>query len=143
MVNGGGHPTNAWYGLQYAGQAGYRIPVPIFQSLENFAIFGILLLVERWVPKRPVGLITALAVGLWSVTRFTDEFFWLAVPRLWDAVEVVALILAASGLIAAAVLWRRQPHVYMTRPEEAQPEPQPSSEVPATTSAEAQPSGAN
>jgi hypothetical protein len=84
-----------------------------------------------------------LAVGLWSVTRFTDEFFWLAVPRLWDAVEVVALILAASGLIAAAVLWRRQPHVYMTRPEEAQPEPQPSSEVPATTSAEAQPSGAN
>ncbi len=145
MVNGGGHPTTAWYGLEYAGQVGKRIPVPIFQSLECFAIFGILLLVERWVPRRPVGLVTALAVGLWSVTRFTDEFFWLAVPRLWDAVEVVALILAASGLIAAAVLWRRQPHVDMSRPHEAEPEPEsePRPEVSATTSAGAQPSGAN
>jgi phosphatidylglycerol:prolipoprotein diacylglycerol transferase len=143
MVNGGGHPTTAWYGLEYAGQVGKRIPVPIFQSLECFAIFGILLLVERWVPRRPVGLITALGVGLWSVTRFTDEFFWLAVPRLWDAVEVVALILAASGLITAAVLWRRQPHIDMVRPDEAQPEPGASPEVPATTSAGAQPSGAN
>src|SRR5205814_9527291 len=26
MVNGGGHPTNAWYGLEYAGQVGKRIP---------------------------------------------------------------------------------------------------------------------
>ncbi len=108
MVNGGGHPTNAWYGLEYAGQVGKRIPVPVFQSLECFAILGILLLVERWTRAgRPVGMITALAVALWSLTRFTDEFFWLAVPRLWDAVEVVSLILSACGFVAVAVLWRR------------------------------------
>jgi phosphatidylglycerol:prolipoprotein diacylglycerol transferase len=133
MVNGGGHPTTAWYGLEYAGQVGKRIPVPIFQSLECFAILGILLLVERWVPRRPVGLITALAIALWSVTRFTDEFFWLAVPRLWDAVEVVSLILAAAGFVTAAVLWRRRPHVDASRPAEAPAEPGASPEVPAAT----------
>ncbi|HEX6476943.1 MAG TPA: prolipoprotein diacylglyceryl transferase family protein, partial [Acidimicrobiales bacterium] len=133
MVNGGGHPTTAWYGLEYAGQVGKRIPVPVFQSLECFAILGILLLVERYTRGRPVGLITALAVGLWSVTRFTDEYFWLAVPRLWDAVEVVSLILAATGLITAAVLWRRHRRLGAARPDEPAAEPGPSPEVSAAT----------
>jgi phosphatidylglycerol---prolipoprotein diacylglyceryl transferase len=133
MVNGGGHPTNAWYGLEYAGQVGKRIPVPLFQSIECFAILGILLLIERRTRGRPVGLLILAAVTLWSVTRFTDEFFWLAVPRLWDAVEVVSLILSASGFVAIAVLWRRQRRVDATRPDEAGTEPGPSAEVPAAT----------
>ncbi len=49
MVAGGGHPTHQWFGMYYAGQHGRRLPVPIFQALEDFAIFGILLLVERWL----------------------------------------------------------------------------------------------
>jgi hypothetical protein len=49
MVAGGGHPTNQWFGMYYAGQVGKRLPVPIFQAMEDFAIFGILLLVERWL----------------------------------------------------------------------------------------------
>jgi prolipoprotein diacylglyceryltransferase len=133
MVDGGGHPTNAWYGLEYAGQVGKRIPVPIFQSLECFAILGILLLVERYARDRPVGFITALAVALWSLTRFTDEFFWLAVPRLWDAVEIVSLILSASGFVTAAVLWRRRRRVGAAPPVEAEAETGPSPEVPAAT----------
>jgi Prolipoprotein diacylglyceryl transferase len=49
MVAGGGHPTNQWFGMYYAGQVGRRLPVPIFQAMEDFAIFGALLLVERWL----------------------------------------------------------------------------------------------
>ena len=49
MVAGGGHPTHQWFGMYYAGQVGKRLPVPIFQSIEDFTIFGILLLVERWL----------------------------------------------------------------------------------------------
>jgi phosphatidylglycerol:prolipoprotein diacylglycerol transferase len=135
MVNGGGHPTNAWYGLEYAGQVGKRIPVPVFQSLECFAILGILLLLERWTRGRPVGLLVASAVALWSLTRFTDEYFWLAIPHLWDAVEVVALILSASGFVTVAVLWRRRSRSDAAPPEDAAPEPGPGAgaEVPAAT----------
>ena len=49
MVAGGGHPTGQWFGMYYAGQVGKRLPVPIFQAIEDFTIFGILLLVERWL----------------------------------------------------------------------------------------------
>jgi phosphatidylglycerol---prolipoprotein diacylglyceryl transferase len=49
MVAGGGHQTNQWFGMYYAGQVGKRLPVPIFQSMEDFTIFGVLLLVERWL----------------------------------------------------------------------------------------------
>ena len=31
MVAGGGHRTDQWFGMYYAGQAGRRLPVPIFQ----------------------------------------------------------------------------------------------------------------
>lgn len=49
MVRGGGHPTTAWFGMYYAGEVGKRLPVPIFQAIADFSIFGILLLVERWL----------------------------------------------------------------------------------------------
>ncbi len=65
MVAAGGPPTNAWYGLIYAGQLGRRVPVPLFQSVENWAIFAILLLLERWRDRRdgPIGLIAAAGVS--------------------------------------------------------------------------------
>ena len=49
MIAGGGHPTHQWFGMYYAGQVGKRLPVPIFQSMEDFTIFAVLLLVERWL----------------------------------------------------------------------------------------------
>jgi prolipoprotein diacylglyceryltransferase len=49
MVNGGGHATNQWFGMYYAGEVGKRLPVPIFQAAMDLSIFGILLLIERWL----------------------------------------------------------------------------------------------
>jgi prolipoprotein diacylglyceryltransferase len=49
MVNGGGHATQQWFGMYYAGEIGKRLPVPIFQAAMDFTIFGILLLIERWL----------------------------------------------------------------------------------------------
>jgi len=108
MINGGGHPTTAWYGLRYAGEVGPRIPVPIFQSLECFAVFGALLLVERRFPDRPAGFVVALAAALWGFARFVDEWFWLGVPGHWDAVEVAGLLLSAAGWVSAGVILLRK-----------------------------------
>ena len=85
MVAGGGHPHHQWFGMYYAGQAGRRFPVPIFQALEDFSVFIVLLLIERrldrwpdgairWVIPRP-GLGTAMA--LWGIERVFDEHLWL------------------------------------------------------------------
>ncbi len=108
MVAGGGRPTSAWYGMYYADQVGKRVPAPVFQAIECFAIWCVLIWVERRFPDRPTGFVTALAAGLYGVSRFFDEFLWLAMPRVWDAVEVVAIVLALAGLGTAALLVRRQ-----------------------------------
>ncbi len=49
MVAGGGHPTTQWFGMYYADQVGKRLPVPIFQSVEDCTVFVVLLLTERWL----------------------------------------------------------------------------------------------
>lgn len=63
MVAGGGHPTHQWFGMYYAGQQGKRLPVPIFQSIEDFTIFGILLLVERWLYTRRQKTVPVMAAS--------------------------------------------------------------------------------
>lgn len=119
MVNGGGHPTSAWYGMSYACTAGTphclasgftvrEVPVPIFQSLECFAIFLILRRIEERTGGQPRGVVLAAFAGLWGIVRFTDEFFWLAVPRLWDAVEVTGIVMAVAGWAAMASLLQRR-----------------------------------
>ena len=113
MYQGGGRVTNAWYGMQYAGQVGYRIPVPIFQATEDFVIFLVLLKLERSFSARtnkpPLGTLALTMVAMWSVTRFWDEFFWLAVPRVWDAVEVFSILLLVASIVALVVLQRKSP----------------------------------
>jgi prolipoprotein diacylglyceryltransferase len=63
MVNGGGHATHQWFGMYYAGEVGKRLPVPIFQAAMDLTIFGILLLIERWLrsqnPANEASLATA------------------------------------------------------------------------------------
>jgi phosphatidylglycerol:prolipoprotein diacylglycerol transferase len=110
MVAGGGHPTHQWFGMYYAGQVGKRLPVPIFQSIESFVIFGILLLIERHLTTRPRGFVTAAAMTLWGLERFVEEKLWLSYPGHLGAelVEGAGLALCATGLVVAAVLWRHR-----------------------------------
>ena len=108
MIDGGGHPTAGWYGLRYACTIGKfgcmangvtvrEIPVPLFQSAECLVIWAILRYIEERTGRKPTGVVLAAFAGLWGIVRFTDEFFWLARPRLWDAVEVTAIVLAVAG----------------------------------------------
>jgi len=117
MVAGGGHATNQWFGMYYAGQAGKRLPVPIFQSIEDFAIFGILLLVERWLrsiapapiesadavtPARrllpPAGIVLGVGMVLWGIERFLDEHLWLG-----EDGHLGSTLVQAAGIALAAV----------------------------------------
>jgi len=118
MVNGGGHPTGAWYGLRYActpgphclanGYTVREVPVPVFQALECLAIWAVLVWIDRLTHRHPAGVPLAAFCALWGMARFADEFFWLAVPRLWDAVEVTSLVLAAVGWSVMVWLLVRQ-----------------------------------
>jgi phosphatidylglycerol:prolipoprotein diacylglycerol transferase len=107
MLAGGGRRTTAWYGMYYAGSVGRRVPVPIFQSIESFAVFGAVLLIERRLRDRPDGLLIAAAAALWGLARFFDQFFWLGTPGHIDAVEVAGVALCLAGSIAAGVLLSR------------------------------------
>ncbi len=120
MVAGGGHPTSAWYGLSYAGQLGKRVPVPLFQSGLDLAIFAILIVAERRWAGRSTGAIFALWLALWGIARFGEEFLWLATPAAWDAVEVFSLLLSACAWCSLAWLgWR------IRTPVRLGPHPQP------------------
>lgn len=118
MVAGGGAPTTAWYGMYYAGETGRRVPVPLIQSIDSFAIFGLLLLVERYVRRRPTGLVLSVAMGLWGLARFLEEHFWLGTHAQVGSsqsesgigpvlVQGAGLALFAAGILTALWLWRR------------------------------------
>src|SRR3984885_10020954 len=110
MVAGGGHPTNQWFGMYYAGQVGKRLPVPIFQALEDFAGFLFLLAIERlldlWpsVSRRsgyPPGFVIGTGMILWGIERSLDEHLWLGEDgRLGsDLVQLAGILLVAAGIV--------------------------------------------
>ena len=103
MFAGGGHRTTAWYGMQYAGQVGYRVPAPIFQSILDFTCFLIVLWLGKHYPrwKLPASSLSFSALGLWSIERFFDQYLWLATPKVWDPVEVFAVI---CFVLSAAIM---------------------------------------
>ncbi len=118
MVAGGGHPTHQWFGMYYAGQVGKRLPVPIFQALEDTAIFSLLVALDRrlrhWPDggRRagyPPGGVLSVAMVLWGVERFVDEHLWLAEPGHLGSVLVQAagLALVVAGLALLVLTWRR------------------------------------
>jgi phosphatidylglycerol---prolipoprotein diacylglyceryl transferase len=133
MVAGGGHPTDQWFGMYYAGQVGKRLPVPIFQSIEDLTIFGVLLLVERWLrtiapvaatvngaqagPRRlpPSGIVLGVGMVLWGIERFFDEHLWLGEDGHLGSllVQGAGIALAVAGVVLLAVRvgplqrWRR------------------------------------
>ena len=79
MYQGGGYRTNAWYGMYYAGQVGKRIPTPIFQAIECFVIWLLVLQVEKFVRRHggPLGLVVTATVTLYGLARFNDEYVLL------------------------------------------------------------------
>lgn len=114
MYAGGGHATQQWFGMYYAGQAGKRLPVPIFQALEDFTIFCVLVYVEHRVRRLeasrasvsargvpPAGAVIGVGMVLWGIERTVDESLWLSYPGHLGAVlvEFAGVALAIGGLV--------------------------------------------
>jgi phosphatidylglycerol:prolipoprotein diacylglycerol transferase len=120
MVAGGGHPTHQWFGMYYAGQAGRRLPVPLFQAAEDFCVFLVLIATERRLQRWPdgsprsgfpSGTVTGVAMVLWGIERALDEHLWLGEDgRLGSAlVQIAGVLLVAGGtvlLIRTRRRWR-------------------------------------
>jgi phosphatidylglycerol---prolipoprotein diacylglyceryl transferase len=118
MVAGGGHLTHQWFGMYYAGQHGRRLPVPIFQAMEDATIFVVLLRVERLCRRwagglargdYPAGLVVGTGMVLWGIERVLDETLWLSYPgQLGDVlVEWAGVALAVGGVVVVALSVRR------------------------------------
>jgi prolipoprotein diacylglyceryltransferase len=100
MYAGGGHVTDQWFGMRYAGQVGRRVPVPIIQGIED----GLLWLGLLWLEKRPVarasGVITGVALVIWGIVRSFDERYLLGQEGHSGSVgvQISGLVLAAVGI---------------------------------------------
>jgi phosphatidylglycerol:prolipoprotein diacylglycerol transferase len=109
MVSGGGYPTKAWYGMQYAGQLGNRVPVPIFQGIECFVIWVLALQVEKYVARRggPFGVVVTATVTMYGMSRLFDQAILLHGGPSGVAVEVASIAFIVVGsAFTAWLLWR-------------------------------------
>ncbi len=112
MVRGGGYRTNAWYGMYYADQVGKRLPTPIFQAMECFVIWLVVLQVEKFVRRRggPLGFVTTAAVSLWGLSRVSDETLLLPHGAGGDAVIGASIAFVVLGALFATFLLLRDRH---------------------------------
>ena len=89
---------------------GSRLPVPIFQALEDFTVYLILIAIERrldrWPNGRPgtgypSGIVIGTAMVLWGIERSLDEHLWLGEDgRLGsDLVQLAGVLLVIGGAI--------------------------------------------
>jgi phosphatidylglycerol---prolipoprotein diacylglyceryl transferase len=112
MVAGGGHPTHQWFGMYYAGQAGRRLPVPIFQATEDFCVYLVLVAIERRLNRwpdgsaragYPTGTVLGVAMVLWGIERTLDEHLWLGedghLGSLLVQIAGVALVVGGGALL--------------------------------------------
>jgi len=117
MVDGGGHASHQWFCMYYAGQTGCRLPVPVFQALEDFVVFCVLILIEhrliRWPDGQvragyPSGVVIGTAMVLWGVDRALDEHLWLGEDGHLGSllVQIAGIALAAGGIVVLLVAWR-------------------------------------
>jgi phosphatidylglycerol:prolipoprotein diacylglycerol transferase len=148
MVAGGGHPTHQWFGMYYSGQAGRRLPVPIFQAAEDFGVYLILIAIERRLSRwpdasarsgYPPGLVLGTAMVLWGIERSLDEHLWLGEDGHLGSllVQVAGVLLVIGGTIllvrtrARWLVWLRT-HGPGQDIHEPEPEPTPSGAAPPT-----------
>jgi phosphatidylglycerol---prolipoprotein diacylglyceryl transferase len=110
MYGGGGHATNQWFGMYYAGQPGRRLPVPIFQALEDFTVYMILIAIERaldrWPDRTartgyPPGIVLGTGMILWGIERSLDEHLWLGQDSGLgsDLVQLAGIALVVGGIV--------------------------------------------
>jgi phosphatidylglycerol:prolipoprotein diacylglycerol transferase len=110
MVAGGGHPTHQWFGMYYADQVGRRLPVPIFQAIEDFCVFLVLIAIERRLDRwsdgtrrvgYPPGIVLGTGMVLWGIERSVDEHLWLGEDgRVGsDLVQLAGLLLVVGGVV--------------------------------------------
>ena len=118
MVAGGGHRTTQWFGMAYAGQPGRRLPVPIFQALEDFTVYVVLILLERRLNRwpdgsrragYPAGAVLATGMVLWGFDRALDEHLWLGEDGRVGSilVQVAGVGLVIGGLVLLVATRRR------------------------------------
>ena len=118
MVAGGGHPTHQWFGMYYAGQVGRRLPVPIFQAIEDFCVYLIVIAIERRLDRwpdgsrrtgYPPGVVLGTAMILWGIERSLDEHLWLGEDgRVGsDLVQVAGIALVIGGAVILLRTWAR------------------------------------
>jgi hypothetical protein len=96
--------------MYYANQPGRRLPVPIFQALEDFTVYLILIAIERRLDRwpngarragYPSGIVLGTAMVLWGIERSFDEHLWLGEDgRLGsDLVQLAGVLLVVGGVI--------------------------------------------
>ena len=96
--------------MYYADQPGRRLPVPIFQALEDFTVFVVLILIERHLDRwtdgtrrvgYPPGIVLGTGMVLWGIARGLDEHLWLGEDTGIgsDLVQVAGLLLVVGGVI--------------------------------------------
>lgn len=124
---GGGNPTHAWYGMYYAGQVGKRLPVPVFQAIEDSLVFVVALWVERRIARRggPIGVVATTVVTLYGAFRFNDEYVLLPHNTGGDVAVLVASLsfVGLGAALAGWLLWRDRgrAHEGVTDPWHAPP----------------------
>ena len=99
MVDGGGHLTNQWFGIHYAGQIGNRVPVPLIQGAEDGLLWLMLLAGSRIITKP--GAIAGAGMFIWGIVRSLDEKFLLGEQSHSGSVgvQISGLVLSAVGLL--------------------------------------------
>lgn len=144
MVAGGGHATHQWFGMYYSGQAGRRLPVPIFQAVEDFCVYLVLITIERRLSRwpdgsprtgYPTGTVLGTAMVLWGIERSLDEHLWLGEDgHLGSLLVQVAGVLLVLGGAFLLLRTRARWHEWSDRGAPDATEPS-SSEVAPETSA--------
>lgn len=99
MVDGGGHLTNQWFGIHYAGQVGKRVPVPLIQGAEDALLWLSLLAGSKFI-KQP-GAIAGAGMLIWGIVRALDEKLLLGEQSHAGSigVQIAGLVLSAAGLL--------------------------------------------
>jgi phosphatidylglycerol:prolipoprotein diacylglycerol transferase len=106
MHGGGGHMTSQWFGMEYEGQYGKRVPVPLIQGFED-AVLWLMLLRIAARSTRP-GHITGVALLVWGLVRSADEHFLLGQASHSGSlgVQISGVLMALGGILILA--WKRQ-----------------------------------